>query len=169
MTNDKKIELLQNKIDKAMLEINCLEKQIEELKNESVFKRNNKGEYYYRIAIIDGMAIVIMCCECKHPVDDNYFVNNNYFLTEKRAQQVAYKINFLLKLERLHDIYCPDYEPNWENTNEVKSSIYFHEPTKKYCINNAYGAQDKTQVYFSAPEIAQKVCDILNEELKNNE
>lgn len=129
------------------------------------------GRKYYTIYIAPNNGVVNsgFVIDENDYADNSRYSHNNYFMTKERAEQVVNKIKSLLRLERSHDIYCPDYEPNWENTNEVKSSIYFHEPTKKYCINNAYGAQYKTQVYFSSLEIAQKVCDILNEEVKNNE
>lgn len=46
-------------------------------------------------------------------VDKTRFNQNNCFKTEERTKEVIDKINLLLKLERLHDIYCPNYKPNW--------------------------------------------------------
>lgn len=159
-----------NRIEAIEKEASNLKEQLEKCDDEPKLERK-LGRKYYTIHIFTDIGIVNtdFALESNDYRDNSRYSHNNYFMTKERAEQVVNKIKSLLRLERFHDIYCPDYEPNWENTNEVKSSIYFHEPTKKYCINNAYGAQDKTQVYFSAPEIAQKVCDILNEEVKNNE
>lgn len=98
------------------------------------------------------------------------FEGNNYFHTEQRAQEVANKINFLLKLERLHDIYCPDYVPDWNNYNERKYVVNVVYKGKGYSAkgelvaSHTIGTKNFAEVYFPTLEIAQKVCDILNAE-----
>ena len=69
------------------------------------------------------------------------FENNNYFLTKERAEEVADKIKFLLKLERLHDIYCPDYKPNWNNEWESKFYIFYKVVRKAHSFR---GGMDST-------------------------
>lgn len=100
----------------------------------------------------------------------NCFDNNNYFHTEERAKEVANKINLLLKLERLHDIYCPNYVPDWRNCWLSKYYIYQDKSDKSMgniWIYSAVSADsDAVQVYFPTEEIAKKVCDILNAELE---
>ena len=81
------------------------------------FERVEKGKIYYTVT---GELNIIRCIEGGHIIDNNFYNANNYFYTQKRAQEVANKINFLLKLERLHDIFCPDYVPDRNDFNEIK-------------------------------------------------
>lgn len=96
-------------------------------------------------------------------VDNAHFRHNNYFHTEKRAEEVADKINLLLKLERLHDTFCPDYVPNWGN-DVIKYTVGFDIYHKKWYIGQTFVHKAASGVYFPTKEIAQKVCDILNAE-----
>jgi hypothetical protein len=103
-------------------------------------------------------------------LDNLRYGNNNYFYTKSRAQEVADKINLLLKLERLHDTFCPDYVPNW-NSNERKYFVLYDNISKRYRGNALTATEYKTNVFFATAIIAQKVCDILNaeQEEKQNE
>ena len=78
------------------------------------------------------------------------------------------KIELLLKLERLHDIYCPDYMPNWES-DSLKHYVGYNTFKEKWCSCCVRVMEDAIQVYFPTHEIAQKVCDILNKEEQGNE
>ena len=84
----------------------------------------------------------------------------------ERDEEVADKINFLLKLERLHDIYCPDYVPDWQD-NARKYYVFYGEKDSTYYVGGCLAADRKPCVYFPTTEIAQKVCDILNGKTKN--
>lgn len=135
-----------------------------EVESEPKFKRVAQGEQYYHIEV--GLD----ACVCPLSDIDIYYnkmcyENNNYFHTEERAQEVADKIRFLLKLERLHDIYCPDYKPDW-NSTEYKHSVYFDHSRRKYSWDSFAYSEYAGAVYFPTKEIAQKVCDILNKELQ---
>ena len=101
--------------------------------------------------------------------DKSNFENNNYFLTKKRAEEVADKINFLLKLERLHDTFCPDYKPDWDNNWKQKFYILFDNVKRIYLSTYAYSysTDNSTTVYFDSRETANKVCEILNKEIEN--
>lgn len=102
-------------------------------------------------------------------VDNAHFRHNNYFHTKERAQEVADKINFLLKLERLHDTFCPDYVPDWNDYDKYKYTVFYDYRNRSYRIGSYEGVEYKANVYFATREIAQKVCDILNAELKEKE
>lgn len=125
---------------------------------ESRFERVAKGEIYFSIT---GELGVIRSIEGGYSVDNNKYNANNYFYTKERAQEVADKINFLLKLERLHDIYCPDYKA--EDDGNDKYRIVFCDGMYQWEQDNY--TIDFLSVYFPTEEIAQKVCDILNKEL----
>ena len=122
-----RIDELKSLIENCKKTIESSEKEIEMLKSkEPVFERVKKDKNYYSLGDFSGKIIT-------HPIPDDgselhkkRFENNNYFHTEERAEEVADKINFLLKLERLHDIYCPDYKPNWNNEWESKFYIFYN-------------------------------------------
>lgn len=136
---------------------------------EPKFERVKKNESYYYLEFGSalGSATTYSDADTGHHIDKNRFDNNNYFHTKERAQEVADKINFLLKLERLHDIYCPDFNLGLRDGLDVeKYYVYYnfvHEQWMSSCMIHASSA---VQVYFSTKEIARKVCDILNAELK---
>ena len=90
--------------------------EIPKVEEEPEFKRvGNEQEYYYISKFNTARFGAVCALEINHFLDKASFENNNYFHTKKRAEEVADKINFLLKLERLHDTYCPDYVPDWQD------------------------------------------------------
>lgn len=149
-------------------QIEQLEKELAEAKSEPEFERVVHGEQYYHI----GLDYVV--CTCPLSDTNSYYNkmdydNNNYFYTKERAQEVADKIRLLLKLERLHDIYCPDYKPNWDSSRNKYIILKNHIDDNRYYNYVAVSySQDVVQVYFPNEEIAKKVCGILNKELKSN-
>lgn len=163
-----RIDELKSLIENCKKTIESSEKEIEMLKSkEPVFERVKKDKNYYLLGDFCGEIIA-------HPIPDDgseihkkRFENNNYFHTEERAEEVADKINFLLKLERLHDIYCPDYKPNWNNEWESKFYIFYNIPYKKYQYSISYWTPYCSNIYFNSEEIAEKVCEILNKEEEN--
>ena len=130
-----------------------LEDKIKQAKqdDEPRFERR-EGELYYWVSTNNGKAERVASTDNAGRYDKPWYDNNNYFHTAERAQEVADKINFLLKLERYHDTFCPDYVPNWNNSRERKFAVY-------------YDMRHRTTVYFPTEEIAKKVCDILNAEI----
>lgn len=126
---------------------------------EPKFERNFGGMYYY---ICNNGAMEVVGSDDVHDiVACNQFICNNYFKTEKRAQEVADKINFLLKLERLHDIYCPNCESG-------RYYISYNTESRRYCYGCIMNVPTMypTSVMFPSEEIALKVCNILNKELE---
>ena len=136
--------------------------------SEPKFERVHQTKPYWRLAFDNAFgcgAWVLKQVERGWYDFNNMtdFEGNNYFRTEKRAQEVADKINLLLKLERLHDTFCPDYKPNW-NDGENKYFVFYDNNSKRYAFNAVAIVEYEPIVYFPTREIAQKVCDILNAE-----
>lgn len=127
-------------------------------------------EIYSHINIDSRGAYVLDDQDINNNTDLRYFENNNYFHSKRRAQEVADKINFLLKLERLHDTFCPNYKPDW-NDGENKYFVFYDNDSKCYAFNAVAIVEYEPIVYFPTRETAQKVCDILNaeQEEKQNE
>ena len=136
---------------------------------EPKFERVKYVDRYYRVELGCGVSFVSPEYDCNTDGNIEQYEANNYFYTRERAQEVADKINFLLKLERLHDIYCPDYVPDWDDFSDKKHYVRFvntKQVVKKYYVgttDSMFG--DVYTAYYPTIEIAQKVCDILNKEL----
>ena len=149
-----------------------LEDKIEqaEQSDEPKFERVPDGKQYFTLSAVNGAFVDNRTAEGHWQIDDNRFDNNNYYKTKERAQEVADKINFLLKLERFHDIYCPDYVPDYDNDNfsSNKYTIFYDHTEKIYEVFCLRSTCHRTLVYFPSEEIAQKVCDILNKENKQS-
>lgn len=149
-----------------------LEDKIEQAEqdDEPKFERVPDGKPYYTLTTINGAFAINPnhTAESHWIIDKDRFDNNNYFKIRERAQEVADKINFLLKLERLHDTFCPDYVPNFDDFSNYKGTIYYDHDEKIYRTISCYLTEHRTLVYFPTEEIAQKVCDILNNENKQS-
>lgn len=164
-----RIDELKSLIENCKKMIESSEKEIEMLKSkEPAFERVKKDKNYYLLGDFCGEIIA-------HPIPDDgselhkkRFENNNYFLTKERAEEVADKINFLLKLERLHDTFCPDYKPDWNGKSKAKWSVtvVFDYDEKKYTPYCSAVKDNRTTVYFNSRETACKVCEILNKEIE---
>lgn len=140
-------------------------KKLEAEKERPAFERVKKDKNYYLLGDFRGKIIA-------HPIPDDgselhkkRFENNNYFLTEERAEEVADKINFLLKLERLHDLYCPDYKPNWDDYSTSKWYVVFDNDKKGY-ISYRTTVTNSNTTYFDSKKTADKVCEILNKDIE---
>ena len=142
-------------------------KKLEAEKERPAFERVEEGKKYYTVTADSYSRVFVKeYIEEYMRFDKLNFENNNYFLTKERAEEVADKIKFLLKLERLHDTFCPDYKPDWDNDWMGKFYVLFDNGNGKYISNDAYSVGSGTTVYFDSRETAEKVCEILNEELK---
>jgi hypothetical protein len=142
-----------------------LEDKIEQAEHddEPRFERR-EGKLYYWVSTNNGKAERVASTDDAGRYDKPWYDNNNYFYTAERAQEVADKINFLLKLERYHDIYCSDYVPDWRNYTECKNAIIYNHKEERYEVQAYNFIRQTASVYFSSWKIAQKVCDILNKE-----
>ena len=135
--------------------------------SEPKFERVDKYKEYFSLTF-DGGAMICEERDCGGNCydDTNNFKCYNYFHTDKRAQEVADKINLLLKLERLHDTFCPEYVPDLNDAGATKWYLFVSARDKKWHWEICHACINGVLVYFSSAEIAQKVCDILNAELE---
>lgn len=170
-----RIEQLTNFVESTKAILEAAEKERNRLatqqrEQEPKFERVKSRENYSCIIINSCGASVVGDKDFDTDADLRYFKNNNYFHTCGRAQEVADKINFLLKLERLHDTFCPDYKPDW-NDGENKYFVFYDNTCKRYAFNAVAVVEYEPGVYFPTGKIAKKVCDILDaeQEEKQNE
>lgn len=154
---------IQSQCQELIDRIREIEKEIKQ--DEETMERVKKGEDYFMVIIdyVHGEAIADNMHEEYDYVDDSRFDNNNYFKTRERTQEVADKVNFLLKLERLHDTFCPDEGGKYYISQNTESGRYCYGYIRNVPITFPIS------VMFPSEEIAQKVCDILNKECENNE
>lgn len=155
-------------------ELNAILKDVDELKQRAInlkaklekseepkaWKPENHEKYWYV-----GYAGEIRDTLWNSRKTDHFHYNfGNCFQTKERAEQVAEKSKMLLKLERYHDMFCPDFVPDWNDDSQIKFFVDFHTVDKKWCVFNTNINQSLVEVYFSSRDIAKKVCDLLNQE-----
>ena len=114
------------------------------------------GDFYASSYVYDGDSVDRSCIICR-----------NCFPTEERAEQVAEKMRFLLRLEQLHDMICPDYVPDYGD-DETKYHIYFSHLQGKYNISCSTSWENPCMVAFDTKENALKATGILNKELEES-
>lgn len=154
------------RINQAEQQLNELKAELEKLEREPSFERLPEGKKYYTIQGNGGQFFVNDWQESSTLFDKFCHYYNDYFYTGERAREVLEKINFLLKLERFHDIYCPSYKPDWHSIDN-KYYVFYNNAYQKYNVECVQSFEDLTRTYFPDQKTAQAVCDRLNEELKN--
>lgn len=124
------------------------------------------GEEYFTIANgVDAVQYIYY----GDGIDEVNIPSGNCFKTKKRAEQVAKKMRLLLRLEQLHDMLCPDYVPDYEDDDEVKSHVYFDHSLDRYDISYSTRRENPCMVAFDTKKNALKAAEILNKELEESE
>ena len=147
-------------IEKLEKQIEELKAEIERLKNEETLKRM---EHYYFLNI-DGDGDFYID-EDNDGLTTKHYDNWNYFLSEDSTEYFLSAIDELKKLQRYHEIYCPDYVPDWNDEKEENWYVFFNKSTS--CYQYSYDTYDfrPNEIYFDSEETVKKVCDRLNENL----
>ena len=97
--------------------------------------------------------------------DDGLISAGNCFPTKERAEQVAEKMRLLLRLEQLHDVLCPDYEPDWKNEDEHKFYLFYDGKTGNWKYTYWSAFDFRVGEYFDTEKNAEKAAEILNKEM----
>lgn len=160
---EKKLEALKAEF---LGKLEALQKEAEKQKKQEEPKpwKPEDGEDYFYIGIdftIDSWENV------DDDTDKRNFRIGNCFPTEARAKQVAEKMRLLLRLERLHDMLCPDYVPDWNNDGELKFCLAHHCDDDCWFVDFFNVTQYPT-AYFDTEENAQKAAEILNKEMRES-
>lgn len=171
-------EKLENAIAKLAEQVEDFQRQIESVKStkDRAVQRLKKGEKYFYVDFSFGNAIVKEVAERITMADYTLFDNNDYFLEEKYAQEIADKFNLFLRINRLHDELCPDFviesDPLKMKDGQAYYIISFSGIYKKYtyCVltkdNLVSLGYPLFDVFFRDEKTVQTACDILNEELE---
>lgn len=103
---------------------------------------------------------------------DGFFSNNladeianekhRAFKTKKIAELFADKTQIIADQLYFKELYDPDYEPDWSDTENYKSYLFFSTKSNTYKVAGGVIAKHSGTVYFSDDEIAQKCADWLN-------
>lgn len=126
--------------------------------------RAKSGERYYFIA---SNGRVSSYPNDNDYTDDYHYEFGNYFKTREQAESALKKVKHLLKLQRLHDMLCPDYEPDWSTRSPSKYYIIYDEREHHYSLTECCVFNSMSNVYFTE-EAAEKACEILNKEKEND-
>ncbi len=156
-----RVSEIEERIRNAEELLTSLRNELQQAKAAEIFNRVPEGESYYTVFLNIYGAVTENNIDDYDPWDDTAVENNNYFRSEERACQVADKISYLLLIERVHDIFCPDYTPNWD-TNENKYFVMYNHTDRKYTETMTRQNQNLTQTYFPDRATAQRACDYLN-------
>lgn len=148
--------------------------KLEELKKEAEMQKKQEepkpwkpeiGEGYFYIGNTLGIGEYFNGGDY---IDDKPITAGNCFRTKERAEQVAKKMRLLLQLEQLHDMLCPDYEPDWNNTSKQKICLGRDHADDCWFVD-IFDITEYPTAYFDTEENAQKAAEILNKEIENYE
>lgn len=103
---------------------------------------------------------------------DGFFSNNladeianekhRAFKTEKIAKLLEEKTQVIADQLYFKELYDPDYEPDWSDTENDKPYLFFSTQSNTYKVTEGTIIKYPGTVYFSSYEIAQKCADWLN-------
>ena len=145
-----------------------MQKEAEEQKKQEELKPW-KPEYQHGYFAIEGTAFKVeRYTNFEDDIDKLTISSGNCFPAKERAEQVAEKMRMLLRLEQLHDMLCPDYEPDWSNISEKKFCLAYLYPENFWFVDELHDTEYPT-VYFDTEANAEKALKILNKEIKNYE
>lgn len=161
---EKKLEALKSEF---LTKLEGLKKEAEAQKEQEELKpwKPKDGEDYFYIGIdftIDSWENV------DDDTDKRNFRIGNCFPTEARAEQVADKMRLLLRLEQLHDMLCPDYEPDF-GSGEATYCLYYDYSSSHWAAEGWYDCNCRVNgPYFDTLENAEKAAEILNKEMRES-
>lgn len=143
----------EEEIEKIKQELSTLQHKLKMQKIQTAYSIKDGDKVYYISPELDVVAF-----DFDEDNENNMKILSigNCFKTRERAEHVANKIKFLLRLEFLHDKYCPGFLN--EQDYKKSFSIFRDSEEQEYQVFKSVG------VYFGDEEVIKKV----EEELKNN-
>lgn len=166
-----RIVSLQMEIDSLKNEVANLKKMVTmpqekpTLQEEPKPWKPERGEEYFAV---EDVADVVPYTYCEDSIDEYNIQLGNCFRTKERAEQVTKKMRLLLRLEQLHDMLCPDYEPDWNNTSKQKICLGRDHADDCWFVD-IFDITEYPTAYFDTEENAQKAAEILNKEMKKSD
>lgn len=158
---EKKIEELKSEF---LTKLETLQKEVKMQQGEQKLWKPEIGESYFFIRSDFGAMNKV---KGTTSFETDRISNGNCFKTKERAEQVAKKMRLLLRLEQLHDMLCPDYEPDWED-DRLKFYVYFDHEQGNLNITASSFCDALSLVAFETRENAEKAAEILNKEMEKS-
>ena len=158
---EKKIEELKSEF---LTKLETLQKEVKMQQGEQKLWKLEIGESYFFIRSDFGAMNKV---KGTTSFETDRISNGNCFKTKERAEQVAKKMRLLLRLEQLHDMLCPDYEPDWED-DRLKFYVYFDHEQGNLNITASSFCDALSLVAFETRENAEKAAEILNKEMEKS-
>lgn len=161
---EKKLEALKAEF---LEKLEALEKEAKMQKKQEEPKpwKPAYGQNYFALS---GNFTACKCTNYGERFEEYPISIGNCFRTKKRAEEVADKILLLLRLEQLHDMLCPDYEPDWNNTSKQKICLGRDHADDCWFVD-IFDITEYPTAYFDTEENAQKAAEILNKEMKKSD
>lgn len=161
---EKKMEALKAEF---LGKLEALRKEAEAQKKQEEPKpwKPERGEKYFTI---ENSFYAFQYTYCEDIIDEPKILSGNCFRTEERAEQVAEKMRLLLRLEQLHDMFCPDYVPDWSNEDEHKFYLFYDRKTGNWKYTYWSAFDFRVGEYFDTEKNAEKAAEILNKEMRKS-
>ena len=162
---EKKLETLKAEF---LEKLEALEKEAKMQKKQEEPKpwKPAYGQNYFALS---GNFTACKCTNYGERFEEYPISIGNCFRTKKRAEEVADKILLLLRLEQLHDMLCPDYEPDF-GSGEATYCLYYDYSSSHWAAEGWYDCNCRVNgPYFDTLENAEKAAEILNKEMKKSD
>lgn len=161
---ERRLEAAEKQNIGLMGEIKNLKEELAEMQDEPEipdkpdFEMDEK--FYYLDSVTNGVED-----SCLEDIDS---IDFNMFHTEEYAQEFADKCKLIAMMLHCKWYLCPDYVPDFTNSNEEKYYVYYDVCGEKY-TTDLRCATINNEVFFDTEENAQKCADWLNKHWKENE
>lgn len=160
---EKKLEALKAEF---LGKLEALQREAEMQKKQEEPKpwKPERGEEYFAV---EDVADVVPYTYCEDSIDEYNIQLGNCFRTKERAEQVTKKMRLLLRLEQLHDMLCPGYEPDW-NSKEEKLCLFYNRWAGYWQGKKVWAFEEYPTAYFDTEENLIKAMEILEKELEES-
>ena len=153
---------MKKKISQLETELAKVKAKLAERK-QSIWLPENGQEFYY----LTDTGFPQTATFKKTLNDDCLMINNNVFKCDKPTfNHLAWYNDNVLKVQnklmQLHELLCPDYFPDWNDSGRRKFNVYYDTKDKSWNFNYIHFV-NLSVVYFTE-EAAKRACEILNAE-----
>lgn len=132
-----------------------------EIPDFPVFGTDGKEQFW----CIDIMLEVDTPKTATEPVEE---FDYNFFHTKEYAQEFADKCKLIAMMLHCKWYLCPDYVPDFTNSNEEKYYVYYDVCNEKY-TTDWRSVTINNEVFFNTKENAQKCAEWLNEHWRDGD
>ena len=153
---------LEEKISQLETELAKVKAELAERKQSAWFPEDGQ-EFYY----LTDTGFPQTATFKKTLNDDCLMINNNVFKRDKSTfNHLAWYNDNVLKVQnklmQLHELLCPDYFPDWDDSGRRKFNVYYDAKDKSWNFNYVH-FMNLSVVYFTE-SAAKRACEILNAE-----